>query len=266
MLEQLKRTWQRRGFKGVWAASKQKLFASPAASFHGVKDRLRGQIGLEIGGPSAVFRGNQQFPLYPLVGRLDCTTFSYQTMWEGQLEQGGAFVYAPGKESGRQIICDGSDLSLIADQSYDFLISSHVIEHIANPIAALKNWQRVLRDDGTMVLIAPHHADIYDHRRPVTRMEHLVDDFQQGIQEDDVTHLEESLALHDYGWDPASLKPEEFKRRALDNHSQRVLHHHVFDRDLLAELVQASGFVLEKLEWCHPCHIIAIARKGKSDA
>lgn len=42
------------------------------------------------------------------------------------------------------IVADGAKLPL-GDKSVDFVISSHVLEHFHNPVAALEEWERVAR-------------------------------------------------------------------------------------------------------------------------
>ena len=44
---------------------------------------------------------------------------------------------------------DLADMSALPDESLDFLIASHVIEHTPNPIQAMINAHRKLRHGGT---------------------------------------------------------------------------------------------------------------------
>lgn len=48
----------------------------------------------------------------------------------------------------------------IDDGSQDFVFSSHLLEHIEDYRAALKEWWRVVKDDGYLVLYLPH-KDLY---------------------------------------------------------------------------------------------------------
>lgn len=48
------------------------------------------------------------------------------------------------------------DLSLFADNSMEFVFSSHLLEHITNYEAALKEWWRVIKTDGYLILYLPH--------------------------------------------------------------------------------------------------------------
>ncbi len=47
------------------------------------------------------------------------------------------------------------DLGLFASESMDFVFSSHTLEHLPDPGAALKEWARVVRPGGHLVLYVP---------------------------------------------------------------------------------------------------------------
>ncbi len=55
---------------------------------------------------------------------------------------------------------DARDLSLFAPGSLDFVFSSHFLEHVADPAAALESWWSRIRVGGHLVLYLPH-ADLY---------------------------------------------------------------------------------------------------------
>lgn len=58
-------------------------------------------------------------------------------------------------------IKDGGDaMALPAGQS-DFIFSSHCLEHLANPIAALEHWKTRLKSGGVLFLYLPHPAQRY---------------------------------------------------------------------------------------------------------
>lgn len=59
---------------------------------------------------------------------------------------------------------DAQYLSNIRDNSYDFVYSSHTIEHLPNPSVAVKNWFRVLRPNGFLIIYAPHR-DLYEKKK-----------------------------------------------------------------------------------------------------
>jgi SAM-dependent methyltransferase len=70
------------------------------------------------------------------------------------------------------VVAPGDELPL-ADNSFDFVFSSHVIEHFPDPIKALYEWVRVARR--YVVVIAPHRERTFDADRPLTSVEELLE-------------------------------------------------------------------------------------------
>jgi SAM-dependent methyltransferase len=222
---------------------------------------VHGRTGLEIGGPSEIFSPRGLLRLYPLVGSLDNCNFGSTTVWEGRIREGLTFQYHPGRPFGRQYIDEASDLKGIADGTYDFVLSSHTLEHTANPLRALEEWLRVLRPDGTLLLVVPHRDGTFDHRRPVTGLAHLLDDWRRGTTEQDLTHLPEILALHDLARDPQAGGREAFVLRSQANAESRCLHHHVFDTALAVEIVNQVSLQILAVEALWPFHVLVVAKK-----
>jgi SAM-dependent methyltransferase len=221
---------------------------------------VAGKEGLEIGGPSAIFRNRKLIPVYQRIARLDGVNFSAKTVWEGQLREGRTYEYLAGREPGWQFILDATDLRSIPSARYDFVLSSHALEHVANPIRALKEWMRVMKRRGVLLLVLPERTATFDHRRAPTTLGHLIADYERGTTEADLTHLPEILALHDLSMDAAAGDLESFRRRSLDNFTNRCLHHHVFDLASTVALVNHVGLQVLEAETVWPCHIIVLAR------
>jgi SAM-dependent methyltransferase len=237
------------------------LLAKPSTLAVSYQDRFVGKSGIEIGGPSQAFSRRGVFPVYPLVGNLDNCNFGASTVWEGTLQQGKTFVFDPAKPAGEQYLAETTALGELPSGTYDFVLSSHMLEHTANPILALLEWKRLLVEGGTLVLLLPDKCHTFDHRRPVTTLAHLIDDFNAGMGEDDLTHLPEILALHDLERDPDAGDMEAFRARSLRNAQNRCLHHHVFDAHLVAELVEYAGLKVHAVEEINPHHILLLAQK-----
>jgi len=237
------------------------IFSARLRCYADVHDAFAERVGLELGGPSSVFQSGALFPVYPLAARIDNCNFSSETIWEGRIETGASFSYDEARAPGRQYVAEATALEFAAPGAYDFVLSSHMLEHTANPVGALLEWKRVLRPNGLLVLFLPHRDATFDHRRPVTTLEHLVQDFDRSIGEDDLTHLEEILALHDLARDPEAGGFEMFRARSLDNLHNRGLHHHVFDKDRAVELVDHVQFAVRAVETAYPCHIAIVASK-----
>lgn len=55
------------------------------------------------------------------------------------------------------IVAPANDLSTLADESFDAVFSSHCIEHLYldQAVPALREWRRVLRPDGFLLLVCP---------------------------------------------------------------------------------------------------------------
>lgn len=207
-------------------------------SFRAYREALRGKSGIEIGGPSIFFQ--HLLPVYPVVSNLDGVNFSSQTMWEGVIRSGDSFRYAPGR-TGRQFIAEATDLGEIEAGQYQFLLSSNCLEHVANPLKAIEEWIRVIEPGGYLVLVLPNKAANFDHRRPFTRFEHLLDDYRNNVSEKDMTHLQEILELHDLTRDAAAGGRENFVKRSMANYENRGLHHHVFNMELIERMLAHFG-------------------------
>jgi SAM-dependent methyltransferase len=200
-------------------------------------------------------------PIYDILGSLDNCLYSGSTIWTGQVLEGHTFLYQPGREPGAQIICDATDMQPIKDSSYECILACHCLEHIANPLRALAEWKRVLKDDGLLLLILPHKDGTFDWRRPTTPLTHLIEDYKTGVGEQDLTHLPEILELHDLSKDEAAGTREQFRQRCLENHVNRAMHHHVFDTRAALAVVNEVGFKILRVDNLKPFHIIILASR-----
>ena len=265
MIDALKAILKSEGTSGLIRTLSDRIFARKIAAFEVCRPFLDSLIGLEIGGPSSIFRRRRIFPVYSIAARIDNCNFSDKTIWEGAIAQGETFNYDERHAPGRQFIAEATDLSGIATESYNFILSSHVLEHVANPIRALTEWIRVLKVEGVIALVVPHKQGTFDHRRPITTLQHLISDFEQGTPESDMTHAPEILNLHDLARDPGAGDIEAFRVRTAGNVHNRGLHHHVFDTSLAARLMDFMHLQLLAVEAVKPHHIFVAAQKLHGD-
>lgn len=59
---------------------------------------------------------------------------------------------------------DAQYLRGVPDESFDFVYSSHTLEHMADARVALENWWRVVKRGGYLILYVPDR-DLYERRR-----------------------------------------------------------------------------------------------------
>ena len=134
------------------------------------------------------------------------------------------------------------------DHSLDYVIASHVLEHVANPVAALAEWYRVVRPGGIIYFVVPDRAATFDHPRGLTTVDHLFDDFVACTTACDATHIDEFA----FGIDWQRYEPEtpleeiagrrELLARGMHAAVQRGedinIHFHTFEASSVRELMQ----------------------------
>ena len=253
------------GFRGMTRLAWSNRVGSKLEALEICRPLVTERRGLEIGGPSAVFGRAGPLPLYPLLARLDNCDFSGETIWHGVAAEGSAFAYDVDRAPGQRFIRAATELGDLDGAPFDVVLSSHTLEHVANPLLALSEWRRVLASPGHLVLVVPHLENTFDHRRPVTTLEHLERDAELGTGEDDSTHLEEFVELCDLARVPEPLTREELRARARDQATFRTVHHHVFDTELVVRLLDRAGFQLLWVETALPFHVVAVARAGETE-
>lgn len=214
-------------------------------NYRRIRRALTGKRGLEIGGPSSIFSpatpNGYIPPVYSIAASVDNLNFATNTTWS-QGEAGRTFRYLPDAEPGMQYIHDATDLASIGDSSYEFVLASHILEHVANPLRALGEFHRVVKPNGFLLIALPNQKHTFDHRRPVTTFAHLEADLAANTGENDMTHLDEILSLHDLEMDKPAGSSDEFRARCLRNAEVRCMHHHVFDLALLDRALRHAGF------------------------
>ena len=223
-------------------------------------ETFEGHEGIEVGGPSPFFSFKSAFPIYLYAKKIDGVNFSNHTLWEGKINEGNLYTYYKDKK-GFQFIGEAAELKAVKDASYDFVLSCHSLEHVANPIKALKDWSRVMKSNGRLVLVLPNKEFTFDNKRPITKLSHLIEDFTNHITEEDSTHFEEVIALHDFKYDTFVQTKEDLIKRTRLNIKNRAVHHHVFDLKLIQDLLVYPGFEMIHQQTYPPFHLVSVAQK-----
>ena len=218
---------------------------------------VRSKTGFEVGGPSELTWG--ALGVYNLATKMDIGNYATNTLWESGIKDGAVFMWK-NQPKGVKYIRDATNLVGIPTDSYDFVLASDVIEHIANPFKALVEWVRIVKPGGYLLIIAPFSNVTFDHKRSITRIEHLIEDYRNQTSEADLSHLDEVLRLHDLKKDYAAGDFNSFKIRSENNLVHRALHQHVFDHELLYHIYTCLCLDVE-MQYTWNYHQLIIGRK-----
>ncbi|ERT06625.1 methyltransferase domain protein [Lyngbya aestuarii BL J] len=124
---------------------------------------LQGLSGVELGAAAHNPFGVHSMNVSP--------KFDEQVYRESQVEMG---------ETPTPIDLYGDASNIPLDKhSQDFVLSSHVLEHIPNPIQAFLEWQRVLKPGGYVVMIVPQPDALLGDNRALSRYDQLIQAYQE---------------------------------------------------------------------------------------
>jgi SAM-dependent methyltransferase len=174
-----------------------------------------GKIGTEIGAGSAPVPGLEPPPIY-----VDCfKEFGSMTCVADYYGHACALPFH--------------------DNTLDYVIASHVLEHVANPVAALAEWYRVLRPGGIIYLLVPDRRYTWDRGRALTSVEHMLEDYRRCTPPSDATHIDDFVGDVDWAeWCPtvpADEVPEKKREVATILHANVArgeeinIHFHTFE-------------------------------------
>jgi SAM-dependent methyltransferase len=139
-------------------------------------------------------------------------------------------------------VTDIRTLRGISDESVDFIVACHVIEHTNNPIEAIRSCHRALRPGGSLVLVVPDMTKTFDRSRNLTTLEHLIEDYEAPSEERDYGHY-----LDFYSNAFPLPKGETLEDYAKLQHRKRGdLHYHTFTYESFQGLLAYSG---KKDDW-----------------
>lgn len=98
------------------------------------------------------------------------------------------------------IIASGDNIP-VQDESQDFVISSHVLEHFYDPIKTLKEWYRVIKKGGYIFMIVPHKERCFDRDKERTKLKELIDrHLRQSSSKNTLKVSEEESQKHHLFW------------------------------------------------------------------
>jgi SAM-dependent methyltransferase len=168
------------------------------------------------------------------------------------------------------VLCDLiHGLEPIEAGSQNFVIACHLIEHVPDPIHFIDECWRVLCEGGLLFLAAPDRRFSTDRPRPITSLDHLIDDHRRAERSIEDHHLEEYLCLTG-----GVVLPEDPAQRQtlFDLHRSRSIHVHVWDAPALAHFLAycsqaAAPFTLVDAagpEMTQRQEIVVVLRKSRN--
>ncbi|MDE2440230.1 MAG: methyltransferase domain-containing protein [Betaproteobacteria bacterium] len=156
---------------------------------------------------------------------------------------------------------DAQTMAGIPQNSLDFVISAHVIEHLFDPIGAIINTIRVLKDQGIFLLVVPEKSKTWDRDRTATTLEHMMMDYVDGgmgtkkdayvehakfvhpimtgeyidedkIEESALQAMNAAMDIHVHAWQYEEFRELLEKCKKIDNflilHAQKVQNENIF--------------------------------------
>ncbi|ACB77248.1 class I SAM-dependent methyltransferase [Opitutus terrae] len=172
------------------------------------------------------------------------------------------------------------------DNSLAYVVSSHVLEHTANPVAAFAEWYRVLRPGGIIYVVVPDRRYTWDHARALTSIDHMLEDYERSTTAVDATHVDDFVDGVDWStYSPGTKEADVFAAKAAlkATYHQAVatgneinIHFHVFEPgNVLGLLGRLQHHPRLRFHWCvvdqaerfpanNPNGFLAVVRVQKS--
>jgi SAM-dependent methyltransferase len=115
----------------------------------------------------------------------------------------------------------------VEDESLNFIFSSHVFEHLANPIAYLQYWHRKLKSGGMVLAIVPDVAGCKDYVYRPCPVGDFLQEYEAKIMEPTIEHYARWAKYRAPGRDPQTFYE-----------AKRSIHVHFYTNRNMAELLE----------------------------
>ncbi|MHA1756627.1 MAG: methyltransferase domain-containing protein [Promethearchaeota archaeon] len=140
---------------------------------------------------------------------------------------------------------DGADLYFLKNESFDIICSSHVIEHLPNPLKALYEWIRIIKKGGIIYCGVLDKRFTFDHKRKRTKLNHLIEDFKKDIDDKDLTHIQEVINKWDSDLDSYWTRNQFIKM--VYSKPSGFIHYHIWIKKDIKKLFKYVGLKIEFL-------------------
>lgn len=154
------------------------------------------------------------------------------------------------------VVDDGETLTTVADESQDFIVANHFLEHTENPIGTIETHLSKLKPGGVLFYAVPDKRYTFDFRRPVTPIEEMVADYDEGPERSRADHYDEWCRLvineESTGTSAQAASEEWVETRARELEAAKYsIHMHVWTQAEFLQLILAcrerlgEGFDIE---------------------
>ena len=141
------------------------------------------------------------------------------------------------------VVDEADRLATFADDSVDFVVASHVVEHLEDPLEALEQMLRITRPGGVLLLVVPDgRVYSFDAGRPRTTVEHVLLDTEEGPQ----------VSRREHSWEWARL----IEHTSGDDVRQRVEEFAASDARHHFHVWELEGFLRLLVTVALPCEIV----------
>ena len=152
------------------------------------------------------------------------------------------------------IVSDATTIPL-ADNSFDYVFSCHCLEHMPDTIGTLKEWLRVLKPGGRLVLMLPHAGRTWESERTLSSLEHHVRDHANKVDLYDFTDWDEferafsaesrrNPAEGSWFNDPLAKMPNgSLNPRWAAEHG--LFHYHAWNQNILSDVLRYLGLNIQ---------------------
>lgn len=149
------------------------------------------------------------------------------------------------------ILDDAETLVTVPYASQDFVIAAHVIEHMKDPIGAIKNWLRVLKPNGLLYLVVPDYRETFDKYRRLTSLHHIIADYTIRNSKADWFHYIDYAQNVNIKFFKRNLDPLKEARRLKD--TDYSIHFHTFTPESFKDVLMYVDEVVQSLHLVDYC-------------
>lgn len=117
---------------------------------------------------------------------------------------------------------DKNFLAKFDNESYDFIVASHLLEHVAQPFLLISDIHRVLKRGGLLLIALPDLRNTFDNKRTPMDFEHFKKDIKFQIKIDHLSHV------IDYVSNVLNISPDKMSSQDTQKVISESYHVHAF--------------------------------------